>query len=438
MKHLCWSATLLLSVLASAAYSQERAADSVFIERIECLGNRRTACEYIQRMMHLPLQVAVSDDEIRSAALRLSALPNFESVDIRLNKGSEKGRAILLVEVVEARSIVTELAAGVGYQAYESEYADEQKAGSLAGRISDQNLFGTGKILELGASSDYRRSSIFDSRLLSTSLTYIDPQLFGNERLFGSAAAVYSDTRVTQHVQTFYSGPYNQPLPAPDRDIESGVWSTSFDLSVGIRLWSYSYLFASNRHAHYRFSADPDPGLEMFKYTLEADGDESALVYGWDSEDDVYFPTKGSKLSLAATYLQQKCSGSVQCPSPQSGWSAAYKQTWSVGEHSIWTVNVGGEPSASIDRLRPVEATSAIAPVAEDLQVTYSHAFTMGDNVRRARWYVGVGYGPFAIEDNGRIGGNQQNAALTVGLRFESRTFGIIDLNAKAIDSWSN
>jgi hypothetical protein len=162
---------------------------------------------------------------------------------------------------------------------------------------------------------------------------------------------------------------------------------------------------------------------------LEYGVDDTVLVYGWDSEDDAYFPTSGSRLSLAAFYSHIGCPSSIRCDRDRTNWSAAYKQTWSTADRSTWTVNVGGEPVATADRMRPLNRI----PI-QDLQITYSRAFSpeSWETIRRARWYVGAGYSPFQLSRDGRIGGQPDQAALTIGVRLESRTFGIIDLNASA------
>jgi hypothetical protein len=47
----------------------------------------------------------VEDIRSQNAKLRLSSLPDFVSVEIYLDKGSAKGRAIVIIEVVEADRI---------------------------------------------------------------------------------------------------------------------------------------------------------------------------------------------------------------------------------------------------------------------------------------------------------------------------------------------
>ena len=58
----------------------------------------------------------LDEDEVKDAKLRLSALPNFRSVDIHLEKGSEKGRVVVVIEVAEADSFTMALVLGTSFR----------------------------------------------------------------------------------------------------------------------------------------------------------------------------------------------------------------------------------------------------------------------------------------------------------------------------------
>src|SRR5689334_17082738 len=107
-------ALALLPALASAALAaQPNGPPQLIVEDIQCRGNATTSCRFIRGYLYLHAGQAIDEHEIRDATLRLSWLLNFKSVDIHLEKGSKKGRVIVVIEVVEAKSITD--AAAVGF-----------------------------------------------------------------------------------------------------------------------------------------------------------------------------------------------------------------------------------------------------------------------------------------------------------------------------------
>jgi hypothetical protein len=89
---------------------------SLIVEDIRCKGNALTRCTFIRGFLHLSPGDPLSEEEIQNAKLRLSSLSDFVSVQIYLDKGSAKGRAIVVVEVVEvveADRIDNQVSAGV-------------------------------------------------------------------------------------------------------------------------------------------------------------------------------------------------------------------------------------------------------------------------------------------------------------------------------------
>src|SRR4029077_20489296 len=84
----------------------------LIVEDIQCRGNATTSCRFIRGYLYLHAGQALDETEIRDATLRLAWLQNFRSVDIHLEKGSEKGRVIVVIEVVEASSITEALSIG--------------------------------------------------------------------------------------------------------------------------------------------------------------------------------------------------------------------------------------------------------------------------------------------------------------------------------------
>lgn len=79
------------------------------VEDIRCKGNASTKCSFILGFLHLSAGDPLNEEEIQNAKLRLSSLPDFVSVQIYLDKGSAKGRAIVVIEVVETDRVENEI-----------------------------------------------------------------------------------------------------------------------------------------------------------------------------------------------------------------------------------------------------------------------------------------------------------------------------------------
>jgi hypothetical protein len=165
----------------------------VMIERIDVRGNGITAPRLIERA--LPVRVGdvlrAGDARLREARYKVLALGYFRSVELRLSKGSRRGRVIVTVEVVERGTVVlnqllfgtsrstpwwlgvdvTErnlagtgmgLGIGLAYAARgDIEGANEQWAGEL--RLADESILGTtygahGGVYWRDASEPYRVS----------------------------------------------------------------------------------------------------------------------------------------------------------------------------------------------------------------------------------------------------------------------------------------
>src|SRR5690348_8500754 len=92
-------ALLALLMALPALYCPARASDQgpqLVVEDILCRGNATTSCRFIRGYLYVRAGQVLDEDEIRYATLRLSWLQNFKSVDIHLEKGSQKGRVLVV------------------------------------------------------------------------------------------------------------------------------------------------------------------------------------------------------------------------------------------------------------------------------------------------------------------------------------------------------
>ena len=135
---------LLLAVLS--AFPPARAAEEqpLTVEALQCRGNATTSCEFILGQLYLSAGDRVNEEEIENAKLRLSFLRNFSAVSIFLERGSERGKAVVVVEVTEANP-----------RTYSAHFHAARFLNSTyqvsAADVTDYNLFGRGKILSFGA-----------------------------------------------------------------------------------------------------------------------------------------------------------------------------------------------------------------------------------------------------------------------------------------------
>jgi hypothetical protein len=353
------------------------------VQDIQCRGNVSTSCKFIRGHLYLQVGRLLDEDEVRDAKLRLSALPNFRSVDIHLEKGSEKGRVVVVIEVAEANSFTMALVLGTSFR----RGTDIQ---TFAARFSDHNLFGAGKILDLlvagdtpvtrGAATEY-----------ATRLGYFDPQLFGSSRYFLATGVFYSKTAYIV-------------------DNNGGV---GVDASVGRRFGSFSYATVGYRFIFNSLYDNPYLPSSLKSQYLAFDGNLTTLTgyprrvllftYGRNSEDDSSFPTRGWMFHLYDNWD----------PAGHGHFAGAEaRATWRGGSNSFWTAQT-----------RPFNDFRA--PFDDDLgtSLTYAHSIEASDHlggIRRGRWYIGPG---ITIVNHATL-----EVGVKAGIRLDTRYLGIVNL----------
>ena len=100
---------LLILILPALGFSQEaQASPPLIIEAIKCVGNTATDCSFIQSKLYLSPGDEVDEEEISNAMLRLSTLPIFNSANIYLKKGSERGGTPLISQsrAIRAENVI--------------------------------------------------------------------------------------------------------------------------------------------------------------------------------------------------------------------------------------------------------------------------------------------------------------------------------------------
>lgn len=389
---------LRIVVLLALLTTAQAAADSpLVIEDLQCRGNTATSCAYILSYMYLSAGNAVDEEEIRNAQFRLSALPNFTSVRIFLEKGSERGKAILVVEVAEANPLFTEALAGIA----------NRGAHALAFRIGHQNLFGSGERLEFTASARIPVDGPTERDSTVLRLQYIDPTLFGAERWFFSASALHFDGR--------FDTRFGDVLKTDE---------TGLDISIGRRLFDFSYVSLGYR---YLFDGSFDTTFVRDDGFVEVDRNDYSrqilFEYGWNSEDDPYFPTQGGRLSasLAFALTDMRTSNDPDFDPDDEAFGLVelgYRHTWRFAEDNYLRLEIGAAPG-----------TESRPSLEEDDGLTLAYERTLParglfSGIERGRWYVEAKYISFAISEGSSI----HEVGLKAGLRLDTKRFGIVEL----------
>jgi len=379
---LLWLYLFPIAVFAQVAPERER----LVIEDFACRGNEVTSCDFILGHVYLNPGDPVDEEELGNARLRLASLPNFHSVDVYLEKGAARGRVRVVIEVAEADPYTREWLAGTSYRL-------DDVSQLLSGRLTHQNLFGTGKLLDVVAVAvvpiDGRMRKQYVARV-----QFVDPHWRGSKRTYavvGMSGGVNEyDTLDAQrvHVENF------------------GV-----DFAVGRRIFDFSYVGLYGRYNALvdieQTSTIADGSIERLRYT--DDTYSFSLNYGWNSEDDPYFPTRGSRASLSWTWVST---------ADDMITDGGFRKTWTTDGNTSWSVQLADLPGAEY-RQRIDEHFEFMGGFARPI------AGSASGEVRRGRWYVDVGYNP---QGHSVRGERRREFGLKAGVRLETRSFGMVDL----------
>lgn len=371
------AAWLLLFLAAFGAIRQAPAAEEqpLTVEALQCRGNETTSCDFILGQLYLSVGDPVNEEEIENAKLRLSFLRNFSSVSIFLERGSQRGKAIVVVEVNEANPITYE-----GFLGFNKFLNGRYQIAS--GSVTDYNLFGRGKILAFGAA----QTATLDGpevRNAVARVQYVDTHLRDSKRNFLVLGGFY---------RKFHAE--NKTGALADGEL-AGV-----DAVFGRRLWDFSYvtLGAQYRPLHDLHTENPQPDGSVEIEDDRAKSGLGLLSYGWNSYDDPYFPTHGSAFGVSFAIGESF---------ETQDFDAFARKTWSTRSGTVWTLSYAMEDHFGLRRARPIPTVGWFS------------------GARRARWYAEVNYGPVAERPDGH---DIFAYGAAVGLRFETPSFGVVEL----------
>ena len=347
------------------------------IEALRCEGNVAASCRFILSHVHLSPGDRLNEEELEDARLRLSWLRNISSVDIHLEKGSTRGKVIVVIEVVEANTIVSAAAAGFTSMGHATSEV-------LFGSLSDDDLFGMGKTLNFDAEMRVS-SSQFSQADRFWQLQYVDPQLFGSQRYFLDAAVFYRTA--SYDFGQFES--FHEQLGASD-------------VEVGRRIGSFGYAAIGYE---YRPIADVvcQLGPSGVQTADTAHGTPTGAV-GWNG-DDPAFPTGGLELNARYALDVSGC----------ANIDADARYTLPVGHGGYLTLH-------------------ARYPWGAGLEFAHDLSRQVSPDIRRARWYVEPGFWSIGYSSNQQLAGG---TGVRAGLRLDTKGLGTVDLFLYVTAKWN-
>jgi hypothetical protein len=381
---------LLLPLSAMGQGAMEQAGpgrDVLTIDELRCRGNLATSCDFILGHIYLSAGDIVDEEELGNARLRLATLPSFESIDIYLERGLARGHVRVIVEVVEADPYLREWTAGTSLRF-------DSASQLLAGRLTHQNLFGTGKLLDLAAFAYVPVDGMVRSQY-GARLQYIDPHWLSNKRTYLIASVV---------------GGHTDSESINDQRVKAENFL--FDATVGRRIFDFSYLSIGYR---YNTVTDFEVTSRLLDGTVLRDTgsfDQHAVSakYGWNSEDDPYFPTRGSRAVLIWSWV------STEHDMITDG---GIRKTWTTANGTSWILQTAETPGMEIRGDFIGEHFPFVGGFSRPIGASE------GGEIQRGRWYVEAGYDP---QDHSLRGERQKEYGVKVGVRLQTRSFGIVEL----------
>lgn len=231
-------------------------------EDLTCDQASKSKCERIKKEARFKLGQKISDKDLRNAKIRIQLLGLFKDVDLKIKKGSKKGKVIVAVETSDRSPVYTITGVQAGVR---NRYEETGLGGNADFTIGHRDVFGYGKNLSLSARGIGGTNS---SKIGSLLLRYSDPNLFGSRRWFYNLELFSSQNRYENYSTDDYIG--------------------SFE--IGRRYGNFSYWTLGYAKGYSKIH-----DYSQIGYVKE---DSLLIGYGYNTQDDLYFPTSGTRINL--------------------------------------------------------------------------------------------------------------------------------------------
>jgi len=289
--------TVVPATSAPAAEDSTSAALRYTLERIVVRGNQRTHERVVLR--YLPFKpgslIDVDNPDIRLARFRLLGTGFFKDVQFSLEKGSDRGMVILVVDVIERNTIVLN-DVWMGVAADADNEGRSQPLTAYAGLdVAETNLFGMG--VTLGGAMAVAEEQ------LALRARFLDPGFLGSPWMT-SATFLYNDARdFFGNAQVRYSDPDLEKFTeyaVMRYERLGGALGVGRDLSNVLQLWLHYRL--EDVDADYPLQASHVRGDDVEPIDFDIIRGQSLLstlraTLQLDTRDHPFLPTTGWFLS---------------------------------------------------------------------------------------------------------------------------------------------
>lgn len=306
------TSTIALAAIQPYSLDSNHNSDAaqLIIDDITCRGNITTECEFVTKKYFQDIGDVLNPEEIADARLRLGTLIQFRTVDVYLEKGRQRGHVVVVFDINETSNLLYELGAGYEYVRFPT-YSKEYSYG-LNGKITNFNFLGSGKQLSLSFSTAKGKDkssgiangsfgsgtdrfiyqieflNINRPEIQSFDLGYYDPHFLSSKHYYLIANLQYREYKSENYS---YTRNFNIP---PGSDFP-------YYLIPELQIFDYTRKYYDNKQSLLlgkRFARHSFVSIDTQRESGSGYGENTfGLTYGWNSEDDTLFPTKGSTFS---------------------------------------------------------------------------------------------------------------------------------------------
>jgi outer membrane protein assembly factor BamA len=170
----------LLLIVASGALAEEAASPAYLVERIEVRNTRRVSKEVVIAESRLHPGNTYSEQDLRDAAARLTRLPFLLSADFALEKGTERGKHLLIITVGETKELFFSVDARplLNDPGLQADYSDRLGMGPNHGTAGIRHFVGRRGAVHAAVSSSDLDREFFDN-YSTVDVGYTQYDLFG-------------------------------------------------------------------------------------------------------------------------------------------------------------------------------------------------------------------------------------------------------------------
>lgn len=393
--------TLIILVIFSALKiwaQSEEPQQGLIIDSIECLGNSQTNCELIRKEFYQNPSDLLNEEEIQNAKIRLKLKNLFESVDVFLKKGTQKYHVVVTFDVVEKDPTFAETTLNSG-----ADYPF--KSNDLKFTFGNRNLFGNGETLT--GTVGYLSFGDSEIQKATGKIEYTDPHFLDSKSYFFNTSI--EQIKNVTHPKLLENG---VTTVYPDT-------LTTYTLGGGKRVFDFSYLSLRLSHTDAQIKVQSNSDTNSSSETTNS----IDLSYGWNTENDTYFATKGDRLNInynKTLYNQNFLSNSEG--DSQESYQATYSRRFLISNENSIRLDGTGYTSVYKD-LNSDSKLNFFKPTFEFNHQLIDTPSNKNNLIQKAKIYFNLSPIYTFASDNA-VSYNQQE----FGVLMDSKKLGIIKL----------